>query len=91
MCKELTVISVFLLGLLADVLWFGQTADFSPIFFLQLGLVILLLTFIYLIGKKYLTKHFGRRLKFSLASIWRCFRLEFRLGLWKRQTPLPRV
>jgi hypothetical protein len=91
MCKELTIISIFLLGFLADVLWFGQTVELRLTFFLQLGLAIFLLTFIYFTGKKYLTKHFGLRPKFSPVSIWKFDRSGFRFGFWKRQTPLPRV
>lgn len=91
MGKELTIISVFLLGLTADILWFWNTADLGVKSFVQLGLALFLLTFIVLAARKYLSKHWRLRPKFSLASILQRVRLRFRFGLWKRQTLLPRV
>lgn len=91
MCKELTVVTIFLLGLLADILWFEITPDFGFIFFLQIGLAIFLLTFIILAGKKYLIKRFYLRPKSLSASTWKFDRLRFLHGFWKRQIPLPRV
>lgn len=46
MCKELTILAIFLLGLLADYLWFQITKTFDSIFFLQIGLALFLLIFI---------------------------------------------
>jgi len=91
MCKELTILAIFLLGLLADYLWFQITKTFDSIFFLQIGLALFLLIFIILVGKKYLARRFSLRRKFSLASALKYFRLGFRPDFWKRQIPLPRV
>ncbi len=91
MCKELTVMAIFCLGLVADALWVRLTQTFDYILLMQVGIAIFLLTFIVLVGKKYLTRHFYLRPKFSPVSIWKFDRLQFRFGFWKRQTPLPRV
>ena len=85
MCKELTVISIFLLGLLADVLWFGQKIEVRPNLFLQIALAIFLLTFIALIGKKFLSKYLLLPQKFPLVSIWKFDRLKFQPNFLKRQ------
>lgn len=91
MCKELTVFAIFCLGLLADFLWFRITQTFDFILLLQIGLAVFLLTFIVIVGKRFLTRHFSLRRKFSLVSIWKLRRSGFRLGFWKRQTLLPKV
>lgn len=91
MCKELTVIWVFLLGLLADLLWFRITQTFGSILLLQIGLALFLIIFIVLVGKKFLTRRFSLRPKFLFVSDWKYFRSGFQLDFWKRQTPLPRV
>ena len=85
MCKELTVISIFLLGLLADVLWFWQKIEVRPNLFLQLALAIFLLTAIALIGKKFLSKYLVLPQKFSPVLIWKFDRLKFQPNLLKRQ------
>lgn len=91
MCKELTVLAIFCLGLVADALWIRITQTFDYILILQIGLALFLLTFIVLVGKKYLARRFYLRPKFSLVSVWKSDRLRFRSGFLKRQTPLPRV
>lgn len=91
MYKELTVISIFLLGLIADCVWFQITDGFGFIFLLQIGLALFLLTFIVVIGKKYLTRRFYLSPRFSLASALKYFRLGFRPDYKTRQIPLPRV
>ena len=91
MCKELTVISIFLLGLLADVLWIGQKSELGFNLFFQFGLAIFLLTIIVIVTKKFLSKYLISRPKFSRALILKCFRLKFQPNLLKRQTSAPKV
>ena len=91
MCKELTVISIFLLGLLADILWIGQKSELGFNLLLQFGLAIFLLTIIVIVAKKFLLKYLISHRKFSLFSIWKCFRLKFQSNLLKRQTSAPKV
>lgn len=91
MCKELTVLAIFSLGLLADFLWFQITQTFNYILLLQISLALFLLTFIVLVGKKYLARRFHLHPKFSLVSILRFDRSGLQPELWKRQTSLPRA
>lgn len=64
MRKEWTIISILLLGLIADILWIGQNTELNLNSFLQIGLAVLLLGFIYLIARKFLSKHPDWQLKF---------------------------
>jgi len=91
MRRELTVISVLLLGLLADSLFFLQTPELGFNSLFQLGLAIFSVTFIVIAGKKYLAGRFYLDPKFSLFSIWKYFRSRFRPEIWKDQIPSPRV
>jgi len=91
MCKELTVVWIFSLGVLADFLWFQNTATFSFIFYLQFALALFLLAFIVLAGRKYLARRFRLFPKFSLALAWKHFQLGFRLGQEARQTLWPKA
>ena len=91
MCKELTVLAIFLLGLLADYLWFRITHEFGSILLVQIGLALILIALCVLVGKRFLARRFSLRLKFSLAYALKRFRSGFQLGFWKRQTLLPRV
>lgn len=91
MCKELTVIWIFSLGLLADFLWFQITQTFDSILLLQISLALFLLTFIVLVGKRFLARRFSLRWRFLPVSAWKFDRSGFRSGFWKRQTLLPRV
>ena len=86
MCKELTIISIFLLGLLADILWFGQTYEFGKLFLVQISLALFIMTFIVAIGKKFLSKYPSLNRRFSLVLPLRFDRLRFQPNLWKRQT-----
>lgn len=86
MCKELTIISIFLLALLVDGLWFWQMPLSSPSLFALAGMAIFLLISIFLTGRKYLENRFGLSLRSLLALFWRFARLGFQPGLWKRQT-----
>ena len=91
MQKELTIIVVFLLGLAADGIWFKLDQTFGFNFFVQISFALFLLIFIFLSGKKYLTKRFYPHRKLLSVSVWKYFRSGFQLDFWKRQTPLPRV
>jgi hypothetical protein len=71
MRKEWTIISILFLGLVADILWMKNTNELNLNVLLQIVLAVLLISFIYLIGRKYLLTHSGWQPKFSLASILR--------------------
>lgn len=91
MCKELTVLAVFLLGLLADALWLINSAQFGKMIFVQIGISLILLSFILIVVRKYLSRRFYLRRKSSDVSASRLVRSKFLLDFWKRQTPLPKV
>ena len=91
MCKELTVISIFVLGLLADGLWLGQNVKLGINLFLQIGLAMFLLILIAIVTKRFLSKYVNLRPKFSPFSIWKCFHLKFQSNLLKRQTSATKV
>lgn len=91
MCRELTVISIFLMGLLADFLLFQINPLWGSAFYLQIGIALFLLIIISLVGKRFLARRFSLSLKFLPVWILKWCRLGFRPDFWKRQTPLPRV
>jgi len=91
MRKEITMLCIFSLGILADFLWFQTTRDFGFVFLLQTGLALLLLGLIVLVGRRYLAKRSFSRPKFSPASTLRFDRSKFRSEPARRRTALPGV
>ena len=77
MCKELTVISIFLLGLLADILWIGQKTELGFNLLLQSSLAVFLIILIMVAAKKFLSKYQNLRPKFSRASVWKFDRCDY--------------
>jgi len=97
MCKELTVISVFILGLLADILCFNQTIDnpgSSTLFFtLEIFAAVFCVFLIYFFMKRIVIRRsqsLGKtrilRLRFSPVSLWKFDRSEFQPSFLERQT-----
>lgn len=87
MCKEITIILVFGLGLFADLLWFQLNQAFGLVFIFQIVSALLMIFFTFLAGKRYFAKQFYSQRKSSSASIWKGSQSHF----WKRQIPLTRV
>lgn len=77
MRKELTIVVIFLLGLLADTIWLINSVRFGKLIYVQIIAGLILLSFILLVGKKYLVKHLGLRRKFSTVSVWKFVRSGF--------------
>lgn len=91
MCKEITIILVFGLGLLADFLWFQLTQTLGLVFIFQIVSAMLMIFFTFLAGKRYFAKHLYSYRKNSSFPTWKRFRLGSRTDLWKRQIPLTRI